>query len=272
MVTAITYFTQHQDLYTSLEGTAPQNPRLTTAFPNTSYTEPAFYYFDSSSTFTALPYIDELLPEFLDSSLYTSSVQRINVYVQNSSNPSDLTARTFPATDLFSIPSLATITDRFKGVADGEFTISTPYVDVLSVGAGEKETLVGLRAKVKTGGLVVMMEVELLQIMFGQLLHEIYYFPSSTLLLVTKTNTGDIAYYSNTPQQLISDNISLYYELGPHRVLRNVENTAKEQYKVAYISATLGLASSYVLGGFSTVSNTSSDVLRCIVVVDAKYT
>ena len=132
MVTTLSYFQQNPQIFTSLEGTNPQNPKLTSDFANVSYSEPAFYYYSSNSTFTALPYIDEMLPLLLESSYFTSKVKRITVFVQNNDDPNDLTARTFPATNTFIIPDVTTVTDRFIDIPSGNFNVSTPYLDTLN--------------------------------------------------------------------------------------------------------------------------------------------
>jgi hypothetical protein len=98
MASAYSFFSQNPSLYTSLESTSPANPPLTASFPNASYAQPALYYYSNSSTFTALPFIDELLPQLLEPSEFLSNVMRINVYAQSTANGNDLTARTFPAT------------------------------------------------------------------------------------------------------------------------------------------------------------------------------
>jgi hypothetical protein len=46
LVNCYAYFTQNPDIYTSLEGTNPQNPQYTSSFPNVSYEEPAYYPFN----------------------------------------------------------------------------------------------------------------------------------------------------------------------------------------------------------------------------------
>ena len=73
-----------------------------------------------------------MLPLLLESSYFSSKVKRITVFIQNNNDPNDLTARTFPATNTFRIPDVATVTDRFIDIPSGNFNLSTPYIDTLS--------------------------------------------------------------------------------------------------------------------------------------------
>lgn len=100
------FFSQNPGLYTSLESQNPQWPNLTSSFSNSTFYLPGYYYLNSNSSFTALPFIDELLSKMIRKSSDMNNIKRINVYVQDISNSNDLTARTIPGTDQFTIPSL----------------------------------------------------------------------------------------------------------------------------------------------------------------------
>jgi hypothetical protein len=43
----------------------PPNPALTSSFNQTSYTEVGYYYYGNQSSFTPLPYIDEMMPALI---------------------------------------------------------------------------------------------------------------------------------------------------------------------------------------------------------------
>ena len=79
-----------------------------------------------------MPEVDEILPLLLDSTYFESKVKRVTVYVQSNTISNDLTARTFPATDKFTIPNTTTITNRFTNIQTGSFNISAPYLDTLT--------------------------------------------------------------------------------------------------------------------------------------------
>jgi len=89
------------------EGNDPQFPYLTSSFTNTSYNDVGYFYLNNNSSFTALPYMDELLVNMISSPYLIQTIKRINVYVQNNSNHEDLTVRTYPANNLFTIPNLS---------------------------------------------------------------------------------------------------------------------------------------------------------------------
>ena len=65
-------------------------------------------------------------------SAYTNKIKRINVFEQSLSNPNDLTARTFPATDTCAIVNSADISNPFDGIPEDQFKISVPYLDELT--------------------------------------------------------------------------------------------------------------------------------------------
>lgn len=51
------------------------------------------------------------------------AIKRINVYVINTNNLNDLTVRTVPAINLFTVPSFNAITSRFTGISVGSFSV-----------------------------------------------------------------------------------------------------------------------------------------------------
>ncbi len=89
------------------------------------------------------------------------------MFVQNNTNPNDLGARTFPATDQFLIPNVSTITDRFANIPTGNYNISSPYTDALTPNA-TKLQLIGLRTAFPSSdsSQQLMIEVELKKSMF----------------------------------------------------------------------------------------------------------
>ena len=142
------FFTKNPGLYTSLETSNPQWPNLTSTFSNSTFYLPGYYYLNSNSTFTALPYIDELLSKMIRKSTDMNNIKRINVYVQDINNNNDLTVRTIPGTNNFTIPSLNEITQRFQGITPNLLNISFPYTDVLSLSSNEQ--LIALRTVLNT--------------------------------------------------------------------------------------------------------------------------
>jgi hypothetical protein len=143
------YFTANPQFYSSLETASPPWPLLTSAFPNATYSQPAVYYLNPQSTFTPLPFLDELLGKMIQTPSDMQNIKRINVFVVNNAAPNDLTARTVPATNLFTIPSLAQITNRFSGISIGNFTLSTPYNDTLT-SSSTPDSLIALRTVLNT--------------------------------------------------------------------------------------------------------------------------
>lgn len=57
-----------------------------------------------------------------------NSIKRINIYVQSNSVPSDISVRTIPATNTFTVDA-SKISTRFAGIVTGKFKISDPYKD-----------------------------------------------------------------------------------------------------------------------------------------------
>jgi len=106
LVNAQIYFTAHPEIYVSMESTNPQTPNLTIDYANPTYEEPATYYFGTSSTFYPLPYLDELLSKMLRNPNDQKYVKRINIFILNKQSANDLTARTLPADDQFTINSI----------------------------------------------------------------------------------------------------------------------------------------------------------------------
>ena len=107
-----------------------------------------------------------------------------------------------------------------------------------------------------------MIEIEILQSVLSNLVQQIYYFPSTTVVLAQQTNNA-YSYFSSTPPSYISANISAYTLLGTNRMTAN---------GVDYVSASLGISNTYQLGSVSAVTNQTSDPIRCIIVVQASET
>jgi hypothetical protein len=89
------------------------------------------YYLNPTSTFTPLPYIDELLGKLIQTPSDIKNVKRVNVFVLRKGKGEDLTARTIPATDTFTIPSYSEILNRFSKINPGSYTVPLPYNDSL---------------------------------------------------------------------------------------------------------------------------------------------
>lgn len=97
-----------------------------------------------------MPYLDYLLSNIL-SNAEMSQVKRINVYVQNNTNSSDLTVRTLPGSNDFIIPSLAIVANRFNALQPGMFIISNQYSDQYSK-SNNSTLLMGLRSTMPAVG------------------------------------------------------------------------------------------------------------------------
>lgn len=118
----------------------------------------------------------------------------------------------------------------------------------------------------------MMLEIELQKELFSSLLSQIYYFSSAQVILASQTETG-YQYYTYAPSSIILANISDYYKVGNNRVtyVVNVESTSVSVSDLSvFVSAAVGLSNYYPLGDTSTITNVTSDPLRCIVVVDAQ--
>lgn len=195
--------------------------------------------------------------------------------MQNTSNINDLSARTFPATNQFTIPNLTTVTLRFQTVSEGYFNISAPYLDSLSTSPNKTE-LVALRTLLPPPGpsLKLMLEIELQKTLFSSLLSQIYYFPSAQTILAQQLSSG-YAYFTSPPSSTILPNISDYYQIGTNRVIYSIDvesTSVSVSGQLVFVSAAVGLANSYPLGGVSSISNQTTDPLRCIMVVNAAET
>jgi hypothetical protein len=149
MVNTHHYFSANPQLYINLETASPPLPQLTASFGNASYHEPGIYYLNPGSTFTPLPYIDELLGKMIQTTSDIDNVKRINVFMVGKGKGEDLTARTMPATDTFTIPSYAEIINRFSKIDPGSYTVSLPYKDTLTT-SSKKDSLIALRTVVKS--------------------------------------------------------------------------------------------------------------------------
>lgn len=76
-------------------------------------------------------------------------MKRINVFIVGKGKGEDLTARTIPATDTFTIPSYSEIINRFSKINLGSYTVSLPYNDSLTTSA-KKDSLIALRTVLKS--------------------------------------------------------------------------------------------------------------------------
>lgn len=149
LANAYYYFNANPQLYTNLETASPPLPALTSSFLNASYSQPGMYHLNGQATFTALPYMDELLAKMIRSENDVKNIKRITIYVQGKSNASDLTARTVPASSDFTIPSAAEVTNRFGSISAGTYYLSPPYQDTLTTNPN-KTSLFALRTVLNT--------------------------------------------------------------------------------------------------------------------------
>lgn len=110
--------------------------------------------------------------------------------------------------------------------------------------------------------------------MLSSILKNIYYFPSATVIFFQKIG-DNYTYYSDKPSKVLLANITDYYKLGTNRVSYSV-SVQSTSVNVAttsiFVSATVGLSNSYTLGQPSTVSNQTTDPIRCAVVVNSDET
>ena len=80
-------------------------PPPTSSYLNISYDSVGYYDYNNNSTYTDLPYLDEIVVNMLTIPYFIVSIKRINIFVSNNSNSEDLTARTIPASNNFTIPN-----------------------------------------------------------------------------------------------------------------------------------------------------------------------
>lgn len=77
------------------------------------------------------------------------------------------------------------------------------------------------------------------------------------MLLVERVDSSFV-FFTNTANKEIRDEIASYYPIGTG------------SYSIAgknYVTASVGISNSFVLGKSSKVTNTSSDPIRCIIMV-----
>ena len=160
-----------------------------------------------------------MIPSLLTEIYYISRVKRINIYVQNATNLKDLTVRTYPAKNTFTIPNNSAIINRFTGIAEGTFNVSLPYADSLTT-SSNISMLVGLRTIIPGSAQNILMEVEMFQSTFSSILSQLYYFPSATAIMVAM-NGNNMFYYTDVPPNSINQNINSYYQPGNLRTTAN---------------------------------------------------
>lgn len=107
LVNTYSFFSENPDLYTTLQGNSSSIAAFTSSFQNVTYESVGYYNFNGNSSFTDFSYLDELLVNMVSSVYLNQTIKRINVFVQNNNDREDLTAITYPATDTFTIPSVA---------------------------------------------------------------------------------------------------------------------------------------------------------------------
>ena len=114
-----------------------------------------------------------------------------------------------------------------------------------------------------------MFEVELYKTLFENLLSQIYYFQSASVVLSSLTQ-NTYTYYTTTPSDDIKNYMNTYYTRGFHDVTHIItDGTIDEDEQMRCLVASIGLSSSYPLGKASRITNSSSDELRYILIVDA---
>jgi hypothetical protein len=93
--------------------------------------------------------------------------------------------------------------------------------------------------------------------MLSSILSNIYYFPSTTVILFQKIG-NNYTYYSNNPSRVLLANITDYYKLGTNRVSYSVDvqsTSVNVATTTIFVGATVGLSNSYTLGQPSIVTN-----------------
>jgi hypothetical protein len=179
--------------------------------------------------------------------------------VQNKNDPNDLTARTVPATNDFIIPSSGVITNRFSNIPLYNFTLSTPYLDVLTASVA-KDTLFALRTVLNTStNFNIFLEIELVQNVVLASLQNIYYFSSTIVVLAQKVDSS-YTFFTGAIDPLFLKQIETFYPIGTSRISINGDD---------YVTASVGLPNQFTLGKYSTVTNSTNDPIRCIILVRA---
>jgi len=195
------------------------------------------YYLNPTSTFTHLPYIDELLGKILQTPSDIKNVKRVNVFVLWKGRGEDLTARTIPATDTFTIPSYSEILNRFSKINPGSYTVSLPYNDTLTT-SPTKDSLISLRTVLKTDDATtpdIFLEVELAYKELLASLEDIYYFPSAMVMIVQKVDAA-YKYYTPLPDSELGKLVNQYYDIGNSRINYRGED---------YVTASVGVSNVY---------------------------
>lgn len=89
-------------------------------------------------------------------------------------------------------------------------------------------------------------------------LQSIYYFPSATILIAQKI---DGVYQFYTPvDPTLKALVDLYYPIGTSRISYGGQD---------YVTASVGLSNIYTLGRPSSITNSTNDPVRCMMVVRA---
>ena len=114
-----------------------------------------------------------------------------------------------------------------------------------------------------------MFEIELYKTLFENLLSQIYYFQSANVVL-SSLSQNTYTYYTATPSDDIKNYMNTYYTRGFHDVTHRItDGSIDEDEQMRCLVATIGLSSSYPLGQASRITNSSSDGMRYILIVDA---
>ena len=74
------------------------------------------------------------------------SLVRINLYIQNTADLTDLSIRTIPATNDFRVSNINSVNSRFTGLEMLNFTISNIYSDEYSMNSSMERQLIALRS------------------------------------------------------------------------------------------------------------------------------
>jgi hypothetical protein len=110
------------------------------------------------------------------SATHPPSLKRINIFYQKTSDPENLLARTYPATNDFTIPSWESVKEKISSTPSGNVSISSVYNDTFSLSSSTE--VFALRTVIEKDDLNILMEVEIMQSYFVDSLQYIISYPN----------------------------------------------------------------------------------------------
>jgi hypothetical protein len=90
-------------------------------------------------------------------------------------------------------------------------------------------------------------------------LQNIYYFPSASVMITQQVGSSFV-YFTQAVDPALAALIQRYYPIGTSRINFKGDD---------YVTASVGISNQFTLGKYSTVTNSSNDPLRCIILVKA---